>query len=152
MTGCFIIGPVGRPEIPEFRNAPGHLARRALQLHNALWLKHVGETLTPLQYAVLTALELEPGIDQRTLGQRVALDKSTIADMVARLSRRGLIARSSDAADARRKLLRLTDDGRALLYEVAPAVFTIGSEMLSPLSPPEREEFLRLLRCLVFRP
>lgn len=142
---------VGRPEIPEFRNAPGHLARRALQLHNALWLQHVGETLTPLQYGVLTALEMEPGIDQRTLGERIALDKSTIADMVARLTRRGLVSRSGDADDGRRKILRLTEEGRAVLYEVAPAVFTIGAEMLSPLAVEDREELLRLLRCLVYR-
>jgi DNA-binding MarR family transcriptional regulator len=112
----------------------------------------IHEHLTPLQYAVLTALELEPNIDQRTLGERIALDKSTIGDLLARLSNRGLIKRRSDENDGRRRLLEVTEEGRKILYRVAPAVSTIGGQLLDDLTPNERVELIRLLDKLVYGP
>ncbi len=142
--------PAWARDLPDFHNAPGHLVRRAKQLHDALWLRHVGEALTPLQYAVLTALVLEPGIDQGTLGERIALDKSTIGDLVVRLGRRSLITRNGDTKDGRRKILHVTEQGRVVLYEAAPGVVTLGREMLAPLTPSERREFLLLLDRLAY--
>jgi DNA-binding MarR family transcriptional regulator len=136
--------------LPDFHTAPGHLFRRGRQLHDALWLIHVDDTLTPLQYAVLTALELEPGIDQRTLGDRIALDKSTIGDLLARLGNRGLIKRRSDDRDGRRRLLEVTDEGREVLYCAAPGVAKIGELMLSVLDEKERKDLMRLMDKIVY--
>jgi DNA-binding MarR family transcriptional regulator len=136
--------------LPDFHSAPGHLFRRGRQLHDALWLMHVDDTLTPLQYAVLTALELEPGIDQRTLGDRIALDKSTIGDLLARLGNRGLIERRSDDRDGRRRLLEVTDAGREVLYRAAPGVAMIGELMLGVLDEKERKELVRLMDKIVY--
>ncbi len=143
--------PARAPDLPNFHSAPGHLIRRTKQLHDALWLRHVGEALTPLQYAVMTALELEPGIDQATLGERIALDKSTIGDLVVRMGRRGLITRNGDKKDARRKILHITEKGRGVLCQAAPGVVSLGREMLAPLTPSQRREFLRLLDRLAYR-
>jgi DNA-binding MarR family transcriptional regulator len=144
--------PDGRLDraLPDFHQAPGHLFRRARQFHDALWLTHVSSSLTPLQYAVLTALELDPGIDQRTLGERIAQDKSTVADLAARLANRGYVVRSTDRSDRRRIVLTLTRRGRSTLYEAAPRVAEIGQEMLSTLSADEGRELIRLLDKLVY--
>lgn len=145
--------PDGAPSdasLPDFHHYPGHLFRRARQVHDALWASTVSSSLTPLQYAVLTALELAPGIDQRTLGQTIALDKSTVADLTARLANRGFLIRSADVRDRRRTVLTLTGDGRAALYEVAPRVRTIGVEMLSTLTEREAHELMRLLNKFVY--
>lgn len=139
-----------RRRLPDFHTAPGHLFRRGRQLHDALWLIHVDSTLTPLQYAVLTALELEPNIDQRTLGNRIALDKSTIGDLLARLSNRELIRRRSDDRDGRRRLLEVTEEGRDVLYRAAPKVAKVGEMMLSVLDDDEREELIRLMDKIVY--
>ncbi|MCZ9339106.1 MarR family transcriptional regulator, partial [Streptomyces sp. TRM76130] len=66
---------------------------------------------TSPQFAVLNALVAEPGLDQRTVGERVGLDRSTIAEVISRLSRRGLIDKVRDPQDGRRALLRPTDEG-----------------------------------------
>jgi MarR family transcriptional regulator, temperature-dependent positive regulator of motility len=137
-------------ELPDFHHAPGHLFRRARQFHDALWLLQVSTSLTPLQYAVLTALELDPGIDQRTLGERIALDKSTIADLTARLAKRDFIVRSTDPKDRRRVVLTLTRAGRSALYVAAPKVAMIGREMLAALTADEGRELIRLLDKLVY--
>ncbi|MGV9899149.1 MarR family winged helix-turn-helix transcriptional regulator, partial [Streptomyces tendae] len=90
---------------------PGHLARRLQQAHYLLWNTMVSEETTSPQYAVLNALVAEPGLDQRTVGERVGLDRSTIAEVVSRLGRRELLDKVRDPQDGRRSLLRLTDEG-----------------------------------------
>lgn len=138
------------PPLPTFHNAPGPLFRRGRQIHDALWLRYIGPRLRPLQYAVLTALELEPGIDQQTLGERIALDKSTIGDMIGRLTKRSLINAGDDPTDARRKVLHITEEGQELLYEIAPLAERIGHEMFEPLAPAERDQLLELLNKVVY--
>ena len=69
----------------------GYLIRRAQQLHAALWLREVG--ITSVQFGVLNVLALHPDIDQRTVGEHLGLDRSTIADLVARLETRGYLRR-----------------------------------------------------------
>jgi DNA-binding MarR family transcriptional regulator len=123
-------------------------------LHDGLWALLVSDSdnLTPLQYALMTALELEPNIDQRTLGDRVALDKSTVGDLLARMSAKGLVRRHNDENDGRRRLLELTEEGRDVLYAIAPAVNKIGRRMLEALDPDERTELMRLLDKVVYSP
>jgi DNA-binding MarR family transcriptional regulator len=147
-TGAAI--DASRAGLPDFHTAPGHLFRRGRQLHDALWLVHVSDELTPLQYAVLTALELEPDIDQRTLGERIALDKSTVGDIVNRMYGRGLIARHTHPQDSRRNLLSLTETGQSVLHQAAPGVERIGEEIFVALTPEERDELLRLMNKLVY--
>lgn len=67
---------------------PGHLARRLQQAHYLLWNTMVSEEITSPQFAVLNALVAEPGLDQRTVGERVGLDRSTIAEVISH-GRRG---------------------------------------------------------------
>ena len=64
---------------------PGHLIRRAHQLAVATFHEVHGRQVTPVQYAVLRALDETPDIDQVTLAEKVALDTSTTADIATRL-------------------------------------------------------------------
>ncbi len=94
---------------------PGHLARRLQQAHYLLWNTMVSEEITSPQFAVLNALADEPGLDQRTVGSGWGLDRSTIAEVVSRLSGRGLLDKVRDAQDGRRFLLRLTGTVRGFI-------------------------------------
>jgi DNA-binding MarR family transcriptional regulator len=134
----------------DLHSAPGHLIRRAQQRHQAIWLEHVGSRLTSVQFAILTLLEVEPGIDQRTLGQRLSIDPSTLAEVCRRLVDRGLVARTRDPADNRRYVLHITGQGAAVVESTTPAVDAVGSALLADLEPDERARFLELLhRVLV---
>lgn len=82
---------------------PGHLARRLQQAHYLLWNTMVSEEITSPQFAVLNALVAEPGLDQRTVGERVGLDRSTIAEVISlpadgACSTRCAIHRTADAS------------------------------------------------------
>ncbi|WP_309069155.1 MarR family transcriptional regulator, partial [Microbacterium sp.] len=109
-------------DAPEPLRHLGHLLRRAQQMHLAAWQRDVSRDVTSVQYAVLTVLERLPGSSQATLGAELDLDRSTIADLVARMTRRGLIERASDASDRRRNVLKLTAAGRATVAELRPRV------------------------------
>ena len=131
----------------ELHDEPGHLIRRAHQLAVSTFHETHGRQITPVQYALLRALEEEPGIDQVTLAQRVALDTSTTADIAARLETKGWIVR--ELLPRRQRSLSLTDAGREVLAQMLPRVAPMYQQLLQALAPAEQAEFLRLLRQLV---
>lgn len=127
----------------------GHLLRRAQQLHLAVWLRDVCSETTSVQFAALTVLDQQPGASQRELGRVLDLDRSTIADLVARMVRRGLIERERDPGDRRRNVLQLTSAGRDELARLRPRVEAIEPILTAGLSPSERAELRRLLHRLL---
>ncbi|NLU71608.1 MarR family transcriptional regulator [Streptomyces sp. HNM0575] len=124
---------------------PGHLARRLQQAHSLLWGAMVSEETTSPQFAVLNALEEKPGMDQRTLSEHVHLDRSTIADLVARLAGRELVERVRDPEDGRRNVLRLTEEGRRLHRKLVTRTARMNRVFLAPLDAGEQETLLRLI-------
>jgi DNA-binding MarR family transcriptional regulator len=125
---------------------PGHLARRFQQAHYLLWNTMVSEETTSPQFAVLNTLVAEPGLDQRTVGERVGLDRSTIAEVVSRLCRRGLLDKVRDPQDGRRSLLAPTEDGVRTHRRLTLRTARMNQVFLAPLSAAEQAVFLDLLR------
>ena len=128
---------------------PGHLIRRALQVLNMVWAEEVSKTVTSPQFAVRNALLREPGLDQQTLGGRVALDRSTVAEVVARLTERDLVRWRRDTADGRRKVIELTPRGEEVLQELIPRTHDMTRRLVQGLRPDEEADLLRLLTLLV---
>ena len=128
---------------------PGHLLRRALQAMNVLWDEEVSHTITSPQFAALNALYREPNLDQRTLGQRISLDRSTMADVVSRLCDRGLVRTERDTHDGRRKTITLTTRGLSIVQKLIPRTHAMTDRLVGPLDGPERGELLRLLTEVV---
>jgi MarR family transcriptional regulator, temperature-dependent positive regulator of motility len=137
------------PAPEDLSRHPGHLIRRALQALNMVWAEEVSRTVTSPQFAVLNALLREPAIDQQTLGSRAALDRSTVAAIVARLTSRGLVRWTRDAADGRRKVIELTSEGDAVLRELIPRTRRMTRRLVTALRPDEEAELLRLLSMLL---
>ena len=128
---------------------PGHLLRRALQVMNVLWDEEVSHAITSPQFAALNALYLEPNLDQRTLGSRISLDRSTMADVVSRLSDRGLVRTERDPKDGRRKTIALTPRGTRIVQQLIPRTHAMTDRLVGPLQSTERDELLRLLTEVV---
>lgn len=134
-----VLGDIDMTGAPHrLSQSPGQLIRVAQQVHTRLWTEHVGVDLTAPQYAALIALAVEPGADQRTVGERASLDKATMAEMVGRLVRRGLVLRRRDPADGRRKLLSLSAQGTLTMQQASPGVARVQQLLLEPLDDPER--------------
>jgi DNA-binding MarR family transcriptional regulator len=130
---------------------PGHLIRRSEQVHGAHWLRRVGSTLTPPQYGLLSALAWHPAIDQSTAGDLASLDKSSTADVIARLTRRGLIEARRDDHDRRRKLLLLSEQAQTLLTEVTPVVEQVQHDLAAPLADAQAAALVELLHDIAYR-
>lgn len=129
---------------------PGHLIRRAQQIAVSIFTDECRDFgITPVQFAILWAVRDHPGLDQITLANLVALDRSNTGDVVARLVEKGLIRREAGNTDRRTKLLQLTQDGEALLEAMRKAVTAAQERMLAPLADEEREVFLGLLAKIV---
>jgi DNA-binding MarR family transcriptional regulator len=128
---------------------PGHLLRRAVQVMNQLWNEEVSHTITSPQFAALNALYGEPNLDQRTLGQRISLDRSTMADVVSRLSTRGLIRSVRDTRDGRRKTITLTPKGLLAVQQLIPRTHAMTARLVGPLDQKQRDELLCLLSTVV---
>ncbi len=130
---------------------PGHLIRRLQQIAFALFLDQAEAfDFTPVQYAALYAVNNNPGIDQTTLCNAVALDRSTIGDVVGRLEKKRLIKRRNGPLDRRTKSLTITPAGRRLLRDIEPAVQSTQRLILAPLKPNQRSAFMTMLKHLVY--
>ena len=128
---------------------PGHLLRRAVQVMNLLWDEEVSHTITSPQFAALNALYSEPNLDQRTLGQRISLDRSTMAEVVSRLADRGLIRTERDRRDGRRKTIALTTKGLHAVQHLIPRTHAMTDRLVGSLGAREKDELLRLLTDVV---
>lgn len=130
---------------------PGHLIRRSEQLHGAHWARRVGTVLTPPQYGLLSAVAWNRSIDQSTAGELASLDKSSTTDIIARLTRRGLVTSVSDDQDRRRKFVVLTEDALAILEQVTPDVELVQRDVVAPLDEAGVRALVELLQTVAYR-
>jgi DNA-binding MarR family transcriptional regulator len=127
----------------------GYLIRRAQQRHVAAWARLVSTETTSVQFAVLAVLDRLGECSQQQLCQAVDLDRSTIADLVARMERRGLLTRRRAADDRRRNVTVLTPEGRAELDRLRPGVEAVERELTGDLDADERAALRASLRRLL---
>jgi len=127
----------------------GYLIRRAQQRHVAAWSRLVSAETSSVQFAVMAVLEREGECSQQQLCEAVDLDRSTIADLVARMERRGLLSRRRAAEDRRRNVTVLTPAGRAELERLRPGVDAVERELTGGLEPGERDALRAALRRLL---
>ncbi len=123
---------------------PGHLIRRLQQISVSIFaegMKAGGIDLTSPQFAALTILEENPGIDQATLAGMIALDRPTIGGVVERLAGKGLVERKTSEKDRRAKRLKLTQEGKEMVKRMRPLVIASQAKILDGLSDDEKEQF-----------
>jgi DNA-binding MarR family transcriptional regulator len=124
----------------------GYYLRRAGQRHAAIFAAHMGDDLTPTQWAALVKLAELRSVSQNLLGRETAMDAATIKGVVDRLCRRGLLATAPDPADARRTRVSITPEGLSAVERGVKPAADITAETLEPLTAGERRMLLDLLR------
>lgn len=106
-------------------------------------IAHLG--VTPDQFTVMRTLLENTGITQRQLTQLISSDPNTVAALLERMARAGLIVRRTHERDRRANQLQLGRRGK-VKYERARAVAVqLQSEVMGVLPAAEREEFLEQL-------
>ncbi len=81
----------------------------------------------------------------KALEERFCAAQSTVAGLVSRLEKKGLVEAVSDPDDRRVKLVRLTEEGRRLCAISRQNVVDSEDRLTKHLSPEEKE---MLLSCL----
>ena len=129
---------------------PGYLIRRLHQIHVAIFLEECAEYgITPVQYAVMTALLNHPGADQVTIARNAGIDRTNVADVLARLAQRGLVKRDAGTQDRRMRVARLTEEGDRIARDMEHASLSAQSKLMAPLSADKREQLMSLMTELV---
>ena len=130
----------------ELTDSPGHLLHRAQQFAAERFTKAMSSAkLTQRQFAVLHATGAQEGLTQTELVKATGIDRSTLAELVARMVRNGLLEREKLPGDARANAVRLTDDGRALLAVATQGARDADKLILSALPKNKRASFLETL-------
>jgi DNA-binding MarR family transcriptional regulator len=132
-------------------HSPSHLLHRALQVALDIYGDEFGpDAVTQRQYAVLSAVAAREGATQTDLVRITGIDRSTLADMAARMIGKGLLERERSTLDARANAVHLTDLGRATLEQARPKVVAADTRLLKLLSGGgRRDAFVSLLRDMV---
>ncbi len=138
-----------RPSADALGGSVTHLLHRALQLALDYHSEAAGPgAITQRQYTVLAAAAAQDGLTQNDLVRSTGIDRSTLADLVARMLVKGLLVRERSATDARANCVRLSDAGRAALAAGATPATAADSRLLGSLSAKKRDGFLKALATL----
>ncbi len=123
-----------------------HRAQQAAVNESAEGLALKG--LTIRQFAVLAALHDADGQSQSSLVDVTGIDRSTLADMVARMEKSGLVERVRSTEDARAKAVSLTPDGLTAFENAAPEVMEADAFLTEELRKSRRESLLLSLSII----
>lgn len=114
--------PFGKSKYDDLWGRPGYLVRRLHQIHIGLFAEACdGMDLTAVQYAMLSVLYSGEEFDQLSLSKAVGIDRTSGADVIKRLVRRGLATREPSEADRRAQVVRITEEWARLRAAGPPA-------------------------------
>lgn len=137
-------------QMADVYEAPGHLIRRSQQIGVAIFFEEFSDyDVTPVQYAALVAIREHPGMEQRSLVDQIAIDRSTVGAIMKTLEERSLILRLTPKDNLRVKRLYITEAGDRLLQETREKIYRVQERILAPLNSKERKVFTELLSRLV---
>jgi DNA-binding MarR family transcriptional regulator len=130
----------------DLRKSPGHLLRRAQQYAHDLYAAGVGaDGPTPRQFEVLHVVSKNEGLSQTDLVRATGIDRSTLADMIARMIDKGHLSRARTKEDARANAVSITAAGRRVLNSAMSGVARAESGALSVLPKAQQSGFMKAL-------
>jgi DNA-binding MarR family transcriptional regulator len=130
--------------------SPIHLLHRAGQCAGDVFQAEMsGGDLTPRQYAILVTVAQNEGLSQTQLVEKTGIDRSTLADIVRRLLKKGLLQRRRTKDDARAYSVKLTDEGFRVLKSAEPMARKVDDRILAALPNQQRERFVQDLNTIV---
>ncbi|MDD5931533.1 MAG: MarR family transcriptional regulator [Oscillospiraceae bacterium] len=105
-----------------------------------------GYGMTPAQTSVLLYLHENGCTSQSALAERMRVKAPTANGILERMEEKGLLCRTVDAKDARRRIVALTDKGRGLVAELERCFQEAEADIVRGFSREEKEQLKVLLR------
>ena len=136
-------------DVKQFSRSPSHLLKRAAQYATYIYMGEVGKSgLTQRQFTVLLAVDNNDGKSQTELVKLTGIDRSTLADLVARLLAQGYLQRRRTKDDGRTNAIRITTVGKKMLKMAQPGADEVDRQLLSLVPSGDRKTFLDNLAVL----
>jgi DNA-binding MarR family transcriptional regulator len=127
-----------------------HLLHRVGQCATDIFTRTVpAGAVTSRQFVILATIEADAGLSQTDLVEATGIDRSTIADIIARLIEKGLIERRRKEKDRRAYELRLTTYGKRVLRAVRPHYDSVNRQIEAAI--PQHEKVFDALRLMLDR-
>lgn len=144
--------PTRDAPVPTARDATAHdAAASALLSISRLWRAAIGRQLAPrglgdAAWRALWHLRALGGTPvQARLAERMGIERPTLARLLDRMERDGLIRRIPDADDRRANRIAVTAAGHALMRPVASAITSVRARALSGFDAGELAKLAELL-------
>jgi DNA-binding MarR family transcriptional regulator len=139
----------GSREAKPFARSFSHLLKRAVQYSVHCYMEEAGKSgLTHRQFTVLSAADAHDGKSQTELVRITGIDRSTLADLVARLMAQGYVQRRRTKEDARTNSIKLTPMGKKALKAAQSGAEDVDKKMLALFSAADRKSVLENLAIL----
>ena len=137
------------------RNVPSdlsvmHLLHRGSQHAEEMFSLSIGNSdITPRQYEVLSAVAAKDSVSQADIVSATGIDRSTTADLVGRLVKKGWLQRRRAKDDARAYAVRLTAAGKKAMKIGEGACLEADEKVLAGLSSAQRTKLIKALGAIV---
>jgi len=131
----------------DLSNSLSHLLHRAQQFAADRFAEAVGnDPITQRQFAVLNGVAANEGLTQTDLVRATGIDRSTLAELVGRMTARKLLKRTRAKDDARANTVSLTAAGRAMIKRALPKVKAADDAIANSLPKTQRSAFVSSLK------
>lgn len=117
-------------------------------------MRHFEQRLRPLDFGfayipVVIALSENGALRQKDLAERSHVEQPTMAALLARMERDGLISRDADPIDKRASQISLSKKAKTRLPSAKDGLTEIAEKAMKGLSDGERATLIALLRRVV---
>lgn len=146
------------PSAPSSRNnaEPSRSETDAFRRYNRFYTNYLGllheglygRELNLTEARVLYEVAQEPGCSAASIAGALRMDRGFLSRLLTRFERQGLVAQEPSEADKRIKGLVLTDEGRALMEDLAGAARAQAAQVLSGLAPTRRAKLLAAMAAI----
>ena len=101
--------------------------------------------LSITEWRIMAVLGEYPGISADEISVKTQLEKSILSRAISKLLKRNLIDRITAADDRRRSEIYLSETGKNVYEEIVPLSYDYEKQLLSCLSPSEKQVFSELI-------
>lgn len=127
------------------------LLHQAADAARAFQTEHVLDEydLSWAQFEVLWNIWLFGERDAGWVSKAAMISKSGLTTILAQLAQRGLVTRRADPDDARRSLVRLSDQGERTMFDLFRSMNAAENRFSEPLTREQKQQFAHMLSAVL---
>ena len=131
------------------RQGPVNLARRLSQVLLSAVSEAVPAQSLRNEFGTLVAVAHLPGLEQKKIATVLALDATSVGQIIDHLESRGFVRRVGSPTDRRVKFIEATSDGLRYVAEHRPNVIKAQADALKVLTSQERKTLIDLMTRVI---